>query len=77
MHCRSPATWIASREVLIKYRPKLIMCHVDHLFPYHVTSACVRTDPPSFLLASCLFNLSYQQCLISTQNLCHMDLWSA
>ncbi len=22
------------------------MCHVDCLFPYHMTSACVRTDPP-------------------------------
>jgi hypothetical protein len=25
-----------------KYKNRLIMCHVDRLFPYHVTSACVR-----------------------------------
>jgi hypothetical protein len=30
----------------VKPRPGLIMCCVDRLFPYHVTSACVGTDLP-------------------------------
>jgi hypothetical protein len=47
--------------------------------PLPVTGAWVRTDPfpsPIFYLAGCLFNLSSKGCLISTQNQCHMDLWS-
>jgi hypothetical protein len=31
----------------VKYKTELIMCHIDHLFLYHVTGAWVRTDPPS------------------------------
>jgi hypothetical protein len=30
----------------VKYWPELIMCGIDHLFPYHMTGACVSTDPP-------------------------------
>jgi hypothetical protein len=33
----------------VKYQFELIMCCVDHLFPYHVTGAYVRTDPPHLL----------------------------
>ncbi len=38
----------------VKYRLELIMCCVDHLFPYHVTGACVRTHPPPHLLSGWL-----------------------
>ncbi len=39
------------------------------LIPYHVTGACVITDPsfPVFYLAGCLFNLSSKFCLICTR----------
>jgi hypothetical protein len=30
----------------VKSQPELTVCHVDRLFPHHVTSACVRTSPP-------------------------------
>jgi hypothetical protein len=61
----------------VKYQPKPFTCRIDCLFPYHVTGACVRTNPPSvFFLAGCLFNRNSKHCLISTQNRCHMDLRS-
>jgi hypothetical protein len=62
----------------VKSRPEPIVRRVDHLFPYYMTCACVRTDPPPriFYLAGCLFNPSSVRCLISIQNRCHMDLWS-
>jgi hypothetical protein len=54
-----------------------VVLTVDHLFSYQVTGACVRTDPRLiFYLTGRLFKLSSEHCLISTQNLCHMDLWS-
>jgi hypothetical protein len=36
---------IISKEGGAKSRPEQIMCHVDGLFPYHVTGACVKTNP--------------------------------
>jgi hypothetical protein len=30
----------------VKFRPEPILCHVDRLFPDHVTGECVRTPPP-------------------------------
>jgi hypothetical protein len=59
----------------VKSQPELTVCHVDHLFPHHVTSACVRTSPPpAFYLAGCLFHLSSEHFFTSAQNRCHMDL---
>jgi hypothetical protein len=55
--------------------PKPIMCRMDHLFSYHVTSVCVRTNPPSHSGRSgCQFKLSSEPCFVSTQNRCHMDM---
>ncbi len=78
MHCQKPCHMVCEQGG-VKYWPELIMCPVDRLFPYYVTGACVRTDPPScfFYLARCLFNPSSECCLISMQNHCHMDYWTA
>jgi hypothetical protein len=37
---------------------------------------CENWPPSFFYLADGLFNLSSERCLISTQNRCHIDLWS-
>ncbi len=76
MHCRKPCH-MDGKQGDVKYRPGQIMCRVDCLLPYHLTSACVKTNLPSlFSLAGCLCNLSSEYCGISTQNCCHMDLGS-
>jgi hypothetical protein len=41
---------INSEQGGVKYWPERIMYCVDSLYPYHMTSACERTDPPSRLL---------------------------
>jgi hypothetical protein len=57
----------------VKYRPKPIKGCFDRPFPYQVNGACVRTDPhPLFYLAGCLFYLSSECRLISTQNAGHL-----
>ncbi len=70
---------LVSEQKGVKTQPETNMCRVDRLFLYHVTSACVKSDPPplSLTLAGCLFNLSSERCLISNQNRHHMDLCSA
>jgi hypothetical protein len=76
MHCWK-SCGMDSKQGDVKYWPGPIMYPVDCLFPYHVTSACVKTNLPSLVyLAGCLFNLSSEYCLISTHNCCHMDLGS-
>jgi hypothetical protein len=73
MHCWKSYPHIASREVVNLGLNRLGVTLT--IIPYHMNGACARTDSPSFFyLASCLFNLSYECCLISTQNCCHMDL---
>jgi hypothetical protein len=57
----------------VKSQLEPIACRVDCLFPYHVIGACVRS-PPIFELADCLFNLSSERRLVSTQNQCNMSV---
>jgi hypothetical protein len=49
MHCRKPCR-MDSKQEGVKYWPELIVCCIDRPFSYHVTSACVRTDPPPHFL---------------------------
>ncbi len=47
MHCQKPCR-MDSEQRSVKYLHKPIMCHIDCPIPYHVTGACVRTNPPLF-----------------------------
>ncbi len=53
---------------------RLCVC-IDHLFPYHVTSVCVKADPPAHSSRhGRLFKLSSEPSFVRSQNRCHMDL---
>jgi hypothetical protein len=48
--------------------------------PPPINMTGVWWEPPPFLSFGghgCLFKLGYDHCFVSTQNCCHMDLWSA